>query len=180
MVGDILQPTHLVFVLVVALLVLGPKRLPEVGRQLGNGLRDFRAAINGERSEHHDEPSGPYVETETNTYLGKDAPESHVEHEFAHDASETTTDGHEFAHDASETTTDGHEFAHDASETTVDGHEFAHDASQTVAGEHEFAHEDASPGDGTEGAEAAPKPDSQHEFAYETSESAQKRTDPSS
>ena len=44
MVGDILQPTHLVFVLVVALLVLGPKRLPEVGRQLGNGLRDFRAA----------------------------------------------------------------------------------------------------------------------------------------
>lgn len=47
MVGDILQPTHLVFVLVVALLVLGPKKLPEVGRQLGNGLRDFRNAING-------------------------------------------------------------------------------------------------------------------------------------
>ncbi|HLH66478.1 MAG TPA: twin-arginine translocase TatA/TatE family subunit [Solirubrobacteraceae bacterium] len=51
MVGDILQPTHLLFILVVALLVLGPKRLPEVGRQLGNGLRDFRAALNGERSE---------------------------------------------------------------------------------------------------------------------------------
>jgi sec-independent protein translocase protein TatA len=152
MVGDILQPTHLVFVLVVALLVLGPKRLPEVGRQLGNGLRDFRAALNGERSEHHDEPSGPYVETETNTYLGKDPAQSHVEHEFAHDASETT----------------------------VDGHEFAHDAPPTVAGEHEFAHEDASPADGNEAAEAAPKPNSQHEFAYETSESAQKRTDPSS
>ena len=53
MVGDILQPTHLLFVLVVALLVLGPKRLPEVARQLGNGLRDFRSAISGEdRSEH--------------------------------------------------------------------------------------------------------------------------------
>jgi sec-independent protein translocase protein TatA len=47
-VGDLLQPTHLLFVLVVALLVLGPKRLPEVGRALGRGLRDFRTAISGE------------------------------------------------------------------------------------------------------------------------------------
>lgn len=46
MIGDILQPTHLLFVLVVALLVLGPKRLPEVARSLGRGLRDFRSALN--------------------------------------------------------------------------------------------------------------------------------------
>ena len=46
MIGDILQPTHLLFILVVALLVLGPKRLPEVGRALGRGLRDFRSALN--------------------------------------------------------------------------------------------------------------------------------------
>jgi len=44
-IGDILQPTHLLLILVVALLVLGPKRLPEVGRSLGKGLRDFRHAI---------------------------------------------------------------------------------------------------------------------------------------
>jgi sec-independent protein translocase protein TatA len=62
MVGDILQPTHLLFILVVALLVLGPKRLPEVGRTLGSGLRDFRAAINGES---HDDPAPrAYVESE--------------------------------------------------------------------------------------------------------------------
>lgn len=48
MIGDILQPTHLIFILVIALIVLGPKRLPEVGRSLGKGLRDFKAAINGE------------------------------------------------------------------------------------------------------------------------------------
>ena len=53
MIGDIFQPTHLLFVLVIALLVLGPKRLPEVGRSLGRGLRDFRHAISGE--DHHDE-----------------------------------------------------------------------------------------------------------------------------
>jgi sec-independent protein translocase protein TatA len=52
-VGDILQPTHLLFILVIALLVLGPKRLPEVGRSLGRGLRDFRNALSGEES--HDE-----------------------------------------------------------------------------------------------------------------------------
>jgi sec-independent protein translocase protein TatA len=48
MIGDILQPTHLIFVLVVALLVLGPKRLPEAGRALGKGIRDFKSAIGGE------------------------------------------------------------------------------------------------------------------------------------
>jgi sec-independent protein translocase protein TatA len=50
-VGDILQPTHLLLVLVVALLVLGPKRLPEVARHLGSGIRDFRDAISGEHSD---------------------------------------------------------------------------------------------------------------------------------
>jgi sec-independent protein translocase protein TatA len=53
-IGDILQPTHLLFVLVVALLVLGPKRLPEVGRSLGKGLRDFRAAMSGEDQDRVD------------------------------------------------------------------------------------------------------------------------------
>jgi sec-independent protein translocase protein TatA len=45
-IGDILQPTHLLFILVIALLVLGPKRLPEVARSLGRGLRDFKSALN--------------------------------------------------------------------------------------------------------------------------------------
>jgi sec-independent protein translocase protein TatA len=53
MIGDILQPTHLLLILVVALLVLGPKRLPEVGRAVGRSLHDFKGAINGE---HRDEP----------------------------------------------------------------------------------------------------------------------------
>ena len=45
MVGDILQPSHLLFILVIALVVLGPKRLPEAGKSLGKGLRDFRSAL---------------------------------------------------------------------------------------------------------------------------------------
>lgn len=54
MIGDILQPTHLLFILVIALLVLGPKRLPEVGRSLGRGLRDFRTALSGDDQDHVD------------------------------------------------------------------------------------------------------------------------------
>jgi sec-independent protein translocase protein TatA len=51
MIGDIIQPTHLLFILVVALLVLGPKRLPEVGRSLGRGIRDFRQGMQGVEAE---------------------------------------------------------------------------------------------------------------------------------
>jgi sec-independent protein translocase protein TatA len=46
--NDILQPTHLLLILVVALLVLGPKRLPEAARSIGRGMHDFRSAITGE------------------------------------------------------------------------------------------------------------------------------------
>jgi sec-independent protein translocase protein TatA len=58
-VGDILQPTHLIFVLAIALLVLGPKRLPEVGRSLGKGLRDFKEAISGEEHPRPEELGAP-------------------------------------------------------------------------------------------------------------------------
>jgi sec-independent protein translocase protein TatA len=45
--NDILQPTHLLLILVAALLVLGPKRLPEATRSIGRGIHDFRSAITG-------------------------------------------------------------------------------------------------------------------------------------
>lgn len=59
MIGDLIQPTHLLFILVVALIVLGPKRLPEVGKSLGKGLRDFRGAMSGIEEHITAEPSAP-------------------------------------------------------------------------------------------------------------------------
>jgi sec-independent protein translocase protein TatA len=47
MLTSILQPTHLIIVLIVALLVLGPKRLPEAGRAVGQGLKEFRSSVGG-------------------------------------------------------------------------------------------------------------------------------------
>jgi sec-independent protein translocase protein TatA len=54
MLTDILQPTHLLIVLVVALLVLGPKRLPDAGRALGQGVKEFKNSISPERVGNHE------------------------------------------------------------------------------------------------------------------------------
>jgi sec-independent protein translocase protein TatA len=47
MLTNVLQPTHVIIVLVVALLILGPKRLPDAGRALGHGIREFKHSISG-------------------------------------------------------------------------------------------------------------------------------------
>lgn len=42
----ILQPMHLLLILVVALVVFGPKRLPEIGKGLGEAIRGFKNSLN--------------------------------------------------------------------------------------------------------------------------------------
>jgi sec-independent protein translocase protein TatA len=49
-----LGPAEILVILVVALLVFGPKRLPEVGRQVGRGLRELRKIQDTVRDELHD------------------------------------------------------------------------------------------------------------------------------
>jgi sec-independent protein translocase protein TatA len=39
------SPTHLIFIAIVALIVLGPKRLPDLARSLGAGIREFRQSL---------------------------------------------------------------------------------------------------------------------------------------
>ena len=48
-------PLELAVVLVIALIVLGPKRLPEVGRSLGNGIREFKESLSMERRDDEDD-----------------------------------------------------------------------------------------------------------------------------
>jgi sec-independent protein translocase protein TatA len=45
-------PMELIVVLAIALMVLGPKKLPEVGRSVGKGLREFKDSVSGS---HDDE-----------------------------------------------------------------------------------------------------------------------------
>jgi sec-independent protein translocase protein TatA len=54
------NPVHLLFIGAVALIVLGPKRLPELARALGKGVREFRESIAGVTSEtEHADASEP-------------------------------------------------------------------------------------------------------------------------
>jgi sec-independent protein translocase protein TatA len=41
----LLQPTHLFFILLIVLIIFGPGKLPELGRSLGKGIREFKGAI---------------------------------------------------------------------------------------------------------------------------------------
>ena len=43
----IIGPMELIIVLALALLILGPKRLPDAGRSLGRGMREFKDSITG-------------------------------------------------------------------------------------------------------------------------------------
>ncbi len=54
----LLQPMHLIVILAIALLVFGPKKLPELGKGLGESIRGFREAMKGE-GEKPNPPSAP-------------------------------------------------------------------------------------------------------------------------
>jgi sec-independent protein translocase protein TatA len=48
---------ELIIVLVIALVVFGPKRLPDLGKSLGTGMREFKDSITGSSKDDDDEPS---------------------------------------------------------------------------------------------------------------------------
>ena len=51
-------PLELAIVLVIALIIFGPKKLPELGRSMGRGIREFKASVTG-RGEDEDEDRQP-------------------------------------------------------------------------------------------------------------------------
>ena len=40
------QPTHLIIILIICVFIFGPKRLPELGKALGDGIRGFKDGMN--------------------------------------------------------------------------------------------------------------------------------------
>ena len=67
------NPVHLLFLAAVALVVLGPKRLPELARAAGKGMREFRESLNGEGAE--EEPAVTAVDP-AHQLPSPDAPDS--------------------------------------------------------------------------------------------------------
>lgn len=52
-------PMELIIVLAIALIVLGPKRLPEVGKSVGKGMREFKDSIAGGTRDDDELAAGP-------------------------------------------------------------------------------------------------------------------------
>ena len=51
----LVNPVHIAFIVAIALIFLGPKRLPELARGLGSGMREFRESLSG--SAHDEAPT---------------------------------------------------------------------------------------------------------------------------
>ena len=58
----LLQPMHLLVILVVGLFLFGPKKLPELGKGLGEGIRSFREALNGAAKDNSEPNSKKQIE----------------------------------------------------------------------------------------------------------------------
>jgi sec-independent protein translocase protein TatA len=57
-------PLELIVILAIALIVLGPKKLPEVGRSIGKGMREFKDSLAGENDREEDDEERPALKTE--------------------------------------------------------------------------------------------------------------------
>jgi len=56
------QPSHIIIILVIALLLFGGKRLPEIGKSLGHGMREFKDAVTGNSEPADTTPELPPAE----------------------------------------------------------------------------------------------------------------------
>jgi sec-independent protein translocase protein TatA len=51
------SPTHLLLLLIIILLLFGAKRLPEMGRSIGQGIREFKEGMNAKETPQEEQPS---------------------------------------------------------------------------------------------------------------------------
>jgi sec-independent protein translocase protein TatA len=67
MLDNLFTPTHLIIILVIALLIFGPRKLPELGKGLGEGLKGFKDGIKGATSDPAKQENAAKTEATTQT-----------------------------------------------------------------------------------------------------------------
>jgi sec-independent protein translocase protein TatA len=81
-------PLEIAIVAIIALIIFGPKRLPELGRSLGDGMREFKSSISGDDRDDEDEDELP-AEIEHDDDV-EDAEEADEPPTFSPDAEESS------------------------------------------------------------------------------------------
>jgi sec-independent protein translocase protein TatA len=81
------SPTHLIIILIILLIVLGPKRLPEAGRGLGEAIRGFKESISS--SDKDDDRAAVTAQADAPSHGAASAPPA-AEHEPAAPRDATT------------------------------------------------------------------------------------------
>jgi sec-independent protein translocase protein TatA len=67
-------PTELIIVLVIVLVIFGPKRLPGLGKSLGSGMKEFRDSVTGKADRDSDEDSDDRKQADAALGRADDAP----------------------------------------------------------------------------------------------------------
>jgi len=72
-------PLELGIVLLVVLLIFGPKRLPGLGKQLGSGMREFKDGITGDKDDEKDDPRPEITPAQASTSTTTQSPAEQAE-----------------------------------------------------------------------------------------------------
>jgi len=67
MFDGIFQPTHLLLILLICLIIFGPQKLPQLGKGLGESIREFKKSISEASSNDASKPAAPTTTTTTTT-----------------------------------------------------------------------------------------------------------------
>jgi sec-independent protein translocase protein TatA len=68
-------PLEIAVVLIIVLIIFGPKRLPELGQSMGRGIREFKNSISGDKDKDQDSPEEQRRELEPSQQVQADQPQ---------------------------------------------------------------------------------------------------------
>jgi sec-independent protein translocase protein TatA len=84
-------PMEIAIVAIIALIIFGPKRLPELGKSLGDGMREFKASISGENDDEDDEDDDEDDLPQLENGVEEDAPDEPADEPAAADPEPETS-----------------------------------------------------------------------------------------
>lgn len=84
-------PMEIAIVLIIALIIFGPKRLPELGKSIGDGMREFKSSISGERDDEDEDEDDEELPPQIEDGVAEEEPDDEESEASTETAERTTT-----------------------------------------------------------------------------------------